>query len=496
MPKSLPANPNLEQYRKQAKDLLKAWKAGDAEARQRISKHHPRLSRVSETQLGQETVGLADVQVALAREHGFENWAAFVEEIERRTGVGARNERTWRDAERAVLAGDAPALDALLRDHRQLFETRQPPPYGPEPGRLAPHYSGRSAQEIIAANHEFDSWDDFLDWQRAANVPASPVASFEAAADAIGNGDLATLRRLLRDDPDLIRARSARKHHSTLLHYVGANGIEAFRQKTPKNALEILRFLLDAGAEVDAPAGMYGGGSTTLGLVATSIHPLLAGVQEELMGELLVRGAALEDPRAGGNDQSAIAGCLANGRPQAARYLADRGARLDLDGAAGVGMLNAVERFFDANGHLVAGATVEQMKRGFDWACQYGHADVVGYLLRRGVDPAGPREGASPLHWAGYGGNRAVVAALLQAGAPVNARDATYDGTPLGWALYGWAEQRGRSGSERYYDAVSELIRAGGTVAPEWLREEDRGYPIDEYLRDDERMAFAMKRVP
>ena len=496
MPKSLPANPNLQQYRKQAKDLLKAWKTGDTEARQRISKHHPRLSRASEAQLGQETVALADVQVALAREHGFENWAAFVEEIERRGGVGMPNEKIWRDAERAVLAGDAPALDALLRDHRQLFETRQPPPFGPEPGRLAPRYPGRSAQEIIAANHAFDSWDDFVNWQRAANVPASQIARFEAAADSIGDGDLATLRRLLRDDPDLIRARSARKHHSTLLHYVGANGIESFRQKTPKNALEILRLLLDAGAEVDAPAGMYGGGSTTLGLVATSIHPLLAGVQEELMGELLVRGAALEDPRAAGNDQSAIAGCLANGRPQAARYLAERGARLDLDGAAGVGMLDVVERFFDANGELVDGATVEQMKRGFDWACQYGHADVVSHLLRRGIDPAETREGTSPLHWAGYGGNHAIVAVLLRAGAPVNARDATYGGTPLGWTLYGWAERRQHPGAERYYDAVSELVKAGGTVAPEWLREEDRGYPIDEYLREDDRMAVIVKRAP
>ena len=30
-------------------------------------------------------------------------------------------------------------------------------------------------------------------------------------------------------------------HRATLLHYVGANGVEAYRQKTPPNATEIAR---------------------------------------------------------------------------------------------------------------------------------------------------------------------------------------------------------------------------------------------------------------
>jgi hypothetical protein len=55
---------------------------------------------------------------------------------------------------------------------------------------------------------------------------------------------------------------------------VSANGVEGYRQKTPKNIVEIAKVLLNAGADVNAEAEVYGGGATTLGLVATSVYPL------------------------------------------------------------------------------------------------------------------------------------------------------------------------------------------------------------------------------
>src|SRR5262249_35286063 len=60
----------------------------------------------------------------------------------------------------------------------------------------------------------------------------SPVSTVEAAVDSIVNGDLARLEELLSENPELARARSTREHRSTLLHYVSANGVEDFRQKT------------------------------------------------------------------------------------------------------------------------------------------------------------------------------------------------------------------------------------------------------------------------
>src|SRR4029077_16334894 len=115
-----------------------------------------------------------------------------------------------------------------------------------------------------------------------------------------------------------------------------------FRQKTPANAVQATNALLKAGADVNATADMYSGGETALGLVATSIHPLLAGVQIRLLELLLAHGATIDT---GG--RGAVIGCRANGGGEAAEFLAGRGARLDLEGAAGVGRLDLVERNFD-----------------------------------------------------------------------------------------------------------------------------------------------------
>src|SRR5207245_9545418 len=130
----------------------------------------------------------------------------------------------------------------------------------------------------------------------------------------------------------LLMSPSSSEHRSTLRHYGSANGVEDFRQKTPKNIVEITRLLLEKGADVNAESDAYGGGSTTLGLVATSIHPERAGVQIDLLETLIDHGATI-DP--GG--RSDVIACLRNDRPQAAEFLATRGAQLDFEAAAGVG---------------------------------------------------------------------------------------------------------------------------------------------------------------
>lgn len=427
----LPQRPNLEQYKKLAKDLLKAAKSIDHDAiRVWASRWIKRLVRLSGLEI--------TPQMPVAVEH----WARQVEEFARR-----------KLTEKSTLA---------------------------------------QAQFVIARASGFESWPRLVKHIQGLGRRASQVSAFEAAADAIVNGDIAALRRLLRQDPELVRVRSTREHRATLLHYVSANGVEGYRQKTPKNIVQIAELLLKSGAEVDADADVYGGGATTLGLAATSCHPEAAGVQNALMQLLLDHGAAIEQPGAAGNGQGAVTGCLANGRGAAAEFLANRGARLDLEGAAGVGWLDVVMSFFNPDGSLKPTATKEQMKSGFAWACEYGRTSVVDFLLQQGMelDAKLKHNGQTGLHWAAYGGHADVVKLLLERKAPVNVKDESFGGTPLGWALYGWGEspQRGN-----YYEVVALLVNAGATVKPEWLADPDREMPLTAKIAGDPRMVATLR---
>lgn len=68
--RELPERPSLEHYRNEAKELLRAWQAGEAAARERAAA------------LGRDRFLLADAQLVVAREHGFRSWAEFRQIVE------------------------------------------------------------------------------------------------------------------------------------------------------------------------------------------------------------------------------------------------------------------------------------------------------------------------------------------------------------------------------------------------------------------------------
>jgi ankyrin repeat protein len=316
------------------------------------------------------------------------------------------------------------------------------------------------AQFFLAREHGFLSWPKFAGQVRALQNAQSSVTSFEAAADAIAAGEELALAALLREDPTLVKARSLRDHRSMLLHYCSANGVEDFRQTTPPNVVAMARMLLDAGAEVNAESDAYGGGSTTLMLAATSVHPERVGVQTALMELLLDHGAVID------GRSSAVNACLRNGRGAAAEFLAGKGARLDVEGAAGVGALDRVKEFFAGDGGLKAPATAQQLADGFGWACEFGRARVVEFLLQHGVraDTTLRADGVTPLHWAALGGHVQIVRLLLACGADVNARETSYGGMPAGWALHGFDHDRQRDDDERHYQVVEVLVASGASI--------------------------------
>ena len=258
------------------------------------------------------------------------------------------------------------------------------------------------------------------------------------------NGDIATLRELLRADPSLVHARSARPHAATLLIYTAANGVEEERQKTPPNIVDIARLLLDSGADVNAACDAYGTQCHTLDLAATSYHPLKAGVQIELLQLLLDRGASLVIP-------NLIPSCLGNCRLKAAEFLASKGAKIDLIGAAGLGDLVKTKELFGR-------ATGEQKHYALMWASEYGRNDVIEFLLEHDTDLSNyTPDGQTALHWAIIGGQVDTVALLLRHHAPLDAVN-RYGGTPLGQAR--WSLEH--AGDPEPFRKIIEMLKAAG----------------------------------
>jgi len=407
----LPPHPNLERYKKIAKDLVKACKSDQSDA----------IRHWSEAFV-ETLVRLAGLKITPELPVRTRSWIVQVEEFARRKlGDGAT---------------------CALAD----------------------------AQFVIARSHGFASWPKFSQHLESLAHSSSSEHRFEAAADAIVAGDAATLERLLGEEPGLVHARSSREHGATLLHYVSANGVEGYRQKTPKNIVQIAEILLEAGAEIDATADVYGGGCTTLGLAATSVHPEHAGVQEALLRLLLDHGAATDMPSSAGNQHSLVTACLANGRPKAAEYVARRGAPLNLEAAAGLGRLDTVKTLLQSQ------TDPERLKRAFLVACEYGHNPVVELLMDQVGDlTAHCGDGQTGLHLAVIGGQPDTVKLLLRHDAPLEARN-MYGGTVLGQTL--WSAAHG--GAPETYLEILELLAGAGALIPErHIRVND---PIDQWL--------------
>lgn len=95
----LPVRPHLDQLRHQAKDLLRAVRAGDPPAVAEFRQHHP-------SPTAPHAATLADAQLALARSYGVATWPR----LKRVCGL---IDAIWRD--------DVDAVRALVRKHPKLL---------------------------------------------------------------------------------------------------------------------------------------------------------------------------------------------------------------------------------------------------------------------------------------------------------------------------------------------------------------------------------------
>jgi ankyrin repeat protein len=102
--------------------------------------------------------------------------------------------------------------------------------------------------------------------------------------------------------------------------------------------------------------------------------------------------------------------------------------------------------------------------------CQVAHAarnnelPAVKLMLQSGFPVDGTSQHhATALHWAGFHGNREMVEQLLARGASLEALDADFHATPLGWVTHGsengWYAQAGD-----YAGCVDAMLRAGAKL--------------------------------
>jgi hypothetical protein len=251
---------------------------------------------------------------------------------------------------------------------------------------------------------------------------------FREAVEAIDSGDISTLENMLRAYPSLVRDRlyypeDGYFKNPCLLWFVADNPIRM--GKLPANIVEITRLLINA-VKREAANNAQEQLDYSLGLVATGRIPKECGVQIQMMDLLIDAGAK----PGGGN------GALAHGNIAAAEHLIERGGKLTLATAVGLGRIDDVRR-------MLSEAAKDEQLTALTVAALYGKADMIALLLNMGVDPngypnssSGFHSHATPLHQAVSSGSLEAVKLLADAGASLDARDKIYDGSPLDWAEY------------------------------------------------------------
>jgi ankyrin repeat protein len=121
----IPARPNLEQYKKQAKDLLKAYRSADVETIRRVKRNHPRFEKLSEPGFEITKFALADAQLVIAREHRFESWPKFakhIQEVARRSAAISLDNPVTAFIKEAVWFGPIDRAEQILVSYPEIAQ--------------------------------------------------------------------------------------------------------------------------------------------------------------------------------------------------------------------------------------------------------------------------------------------------------------------------------------------------------------------------------------
>lgn len=227
MSKQLPDNASLEHLKSQAKSLLAALQSNDAGAQARL--------------VGlpiEQPFQLADVQLVIAREYGFDSWSKLKRHVESAT------DRT-KAFFAAIRAGDRTRVQALIAEDSALVRARDEDDFGAPPITVATYRNDLLMIDLLLVSGV--DVNDRSNWWAGGFGPLD-LASEETSLYLLSRGATLTahaaarlgmaneLAALIAADPTVVHARGGDGQYP--LHFA----------KTP----EIVDILVDAGADLDA----------------------------------------------------------------------------------------------------------------------------------------------------------------------------------------------------------------------------------------------------
>jgi len=482
----LPARPNLEHLKKQAKELLRNFGEGDAVARKLFREY----ASLPEDSLPK----LADAQHVLARQYGFASWA----DLKQHVGSSASEEDPVAAIKAAVQANDAAKAAQILARHPALKARINDPWPGSAFGEMPLHIAVRRANRemidlFLSAGADINKRSDW--WAGGFSVlddawrqPWLPQFLLERGAKldvhaASRLGMLDALKSLIGADPSLVHARGG--DGQTPLHvarsveiaqYLVERGadidaLDVDHESTPaqylvRDAQDVARYLVRRGCRTDI---LMAAALGDLPLVRKHLDANPAAIRTPVSKEHF----PMQNPRAGGTiyiwtlGQNKTAHLLAHEfhHLEVFQLLMDRspeGLRLAM--AYELGEEEIVRAILARNPAAAQSLDPDHQSR-LVAAAMDSNAPAVRLMLAAGWPPGAlDRGGVTALHWAGFHGNSEMARDILRYNPPLEASDNEFHATPLQWAIYGsvhgWYPQKGD------YPATVEAILKAGAKLP------------------------------
>src|SRR5436190_8678451 len=241
MSKSLPSRPDLEQLRDQARDLLQALKSGDPDAAQRFREIHPPASAAAAMEISVASISLSDAHLVIAREYGFASWlklAEHVESLQREPGDPLALFK------QAFENHDTPLFRRLLERFPEYRAKINEPIAAFDAPVITQVRTREMLDVLLEAGADINAKSRW--WAGGFGLLHNAVPDLAAYAIERGAivdvhaaarlGLIGKLRELIAADPTLVHARGG--DGQTPLHFA--------------STVEIAKYLLDMGADIDA----------------------------------------------------------------------------------------------------------------------------------------------------------------------------------------------------------------------------------------------------